>query len=177
MWLMFSVRSVVGLMFLITLLRSLGFAAGRLPVRLVWRARSPRRAPRLVLMEKVRWLRLRSTRHGRFVLGLGMRQILWVFRKRNPSKLASIRGKRAQVVDACVPIELALRPDGIQKICEVLDAYFGVDDCEGLLRLVKGLMADAVVSSCWSTLWLWLKLWGGFGSKVWLWGGFSSKVW
>ena len=139
-WLMFSVRSIVWPMLLITLLRSLGLVAGRLPVRLVWRARSPRRAPRLVLMEKVRWLRLRSARHGRSVLGRGMRRIIWLFRIKNSELLESIRDKPAQVIAACVPIELALRSDGIQKIGELLDAYFGVDGCEGLLSAVCELI-------------------------------------
>ena len=45
--------------------------------------------------------------------------------KNNSELLALIRGKPAQVVGACVPIELALGRDGIQKIGEVLDAFFG----------------------------------------------------
>ena len=60
--------------------------------------------------------------------------------KKNFELLASICGKPAQVVAACVPIELALGADGIQKIGEVLDAYFGVDGCEGLLLAVCELI-------------------------------------
>ena len=42
--------------------------------------------------------------------------------KKNSELLASIRGKPAQVIAACVPIEMALGSDGVQKIGEVLDA-------------------------------------------------------
>ena len=60
--------------------------------------------------------------------------------KKNSELLASIRGKPTQVIAACVPIELALGSDGVQKIDEVLDAYFGVDGCEGLLSAVRELI-------------------------------------
>ena len=60
--------------------------------------------------------------------------------KNNCELLGSIRGKPAQVVAACVPIELALRSDGIQKINEVLDAHFGMDSCEDLLLAVRELI-------------------------------------
>ena len=57
--------------------------------------------------------------------------------KKNSQLLVSIRGKPAQVISACVPIELALGPDGIQEIGELLGAYFGVDGCEGLLSAIR----------------------------------------
>ena len=60
--------------------------------------------------------------------------------KNNCELLASIHGKPAQVVAACVPIELALGSDGIQKINDVLDAYFGMDSCEDLLLAVRELI-------------------------------------
>ena len=60
--------------------------------------------------------------------------------KENSELLASIRGKPAQVVAACVPIQLALGADGIPKIGEVLDAYFGVDGCDGLLSAICDLI-------------------------------------
>ena len=60
--------------------------------------------------------------------------------KKNFELLASIRAKPAQVIAACVPIELALGSDSVQKIGEVLDAYFGIDDCEGLLVLCLHLV-------------------------------------
>ena len=44
------------------------------------------------------------------------------------------------MIAACVPIELALGSDGVQKIGEVLDAYFGVHGCEGLLLAVCELI-------------------------------------
>ena len=53
--------------------------------------------------------------------------------KKNFGFLASIRGKPAQVIAACVPIDMALGSYGVQNIGDVLDAYFGVDGCEGLL--------------------------------------------
>ena len=56
--------------------------------------------------------------------------------KKNCEVLESIRGRPAEVVTACVPIDLALTNDGTQKIDEVLDANFGVDGCEGLLSSV-----------------------------------------
>ena len=59
--------------------------------------------------------------------------------RKNCELLAFIRGKSAQVVAACVPIQLALGSDGIQKIGQVLDAYFGVDGCEGLLSADRDL--------------------------------------
>ena len=139
-WLMFSVRSVVGPVLLISRLRSLGFVAGRLPVRLVGRTQSRRRAPRLVLIEKVRWLRLRSTRHGRFRARVWYETNSMAVPKKDSEMLASFRGSPAQVIAACEPIKLALGSDGLQKIGEVLDAYFGVDGCEGLLLAVHELI-------------------------------------
>ena len=52
--------------------------------------------------------------------------------KKNSDALASIGGKPAQVAAVCVPIELELGSDGIQKIAEVLDAYFGVESCDSM---------------------------------------------
>ena len=60
--------------------------------------------------------------------------------KKNSELLASIRGKPAQVIAASVLIDMALGSDGVQKIGEVLDAYFGVDGCEGLLSAVRELI-------------------------------------
>ena len=60
--------------------------------------------------------------------------------KKNSELLASFRGKPAQVIAACVPIQLALASDGIQRIGEVLDAYLGVDGCEGLVSAVHELI-------------------------------------
>ena len=60
--------------------------------------------------------------------------------KKNSELLAVIRGKPAQVIAVCVPIELALGIEGAQKIGEALGAHFGVDGCEGLLSAVKELM-------------------------------------
>ena len=60
--------------------------------------------------------------------------------KKNSELLSSIRSKPAQVIAACLPIEMALGSDGVQKIGEVLDAYFGVDGCKGLLSAVRELI-------------------------------------
>ena len=60
--------------------------------------------------------------------------------EKNSKSLASIRGKPAQVIAACVPIELALGSDGVQKFGWVSDAYFDVDGCEGLLLAVRELI-------------------------------------
>ena len=60
--------------------------------------------------------------------------------KKNSALLVFIPCKPAQVVAVCVPIELTPGPDGVQRIGEVLDAYFGVDGCEGLLSAVRGLI-------------------------------------
>ena len=60
--------------------------------------------------------------------------------KKNSELLAFIRGNPAQVLAVCVPIIVALRSDGIQKIGESLDAYFGVDGCRGVLSAVHGVI-------------------------------------
>ena len=44
--------------------------------------------------------------------------------KKNSELLASFRGKPAQEIAACAPIELALGSDGIQKIGEVFGCVF-----------------------------------------------------
>ena len=139
-WLMFSVRSIVRPMLLITLLRSLRFVVGRLPVRLVWRTRSPRRAPRLVLNLKGDMFVVAEYKAWAFHARAGYETQSTGVRKKNSELLASIRGMPVQVMAACVPIELALRSDGIQKTGEVLDAFFGADCCEGLLLAVRELI-------------------------------------
>ena len=93
--------------------------------------------------------------------------------KKNCELLASIRGKPAQVVAACVPIELALGSDGMQKIGEVFVAYFGLDGCEGLPSAVHGLIFLKYVNTFRVLLWFVYRYTGPDGGVLthcgWLW--------
>ena len=60
--------------------------------------------------------------------------------KKNSELLASILGNPAQVIAACVPMNMAQGSDGVQKIGEALDAYFCVHGCERLLSAVRELI-------------------------------------